>query len=759
MHPSLSPQSSRRRGLALAWLCLAVLLVGAVVAIVGEQSGSAVSSPVHWIAWAVLATLVLTVLFALPLLGRLDETRRELAASEERHRAVVQHLPDAAILTFDHDLRYTLAEGPALAAAGWDPEAMVGKTLTDLVPAERAEALEAMYRRPLAGETATIDIESLQGRLFSVELTPVRDGSGAITGGMAVARDVTERRRAERQSGEAEERFRQAFDEAPIGMAIVTLDGMYLRVNRSLCQMLGRPSEELIGMTFRDVVHPRDVALRSEKVAESLVGTIDAFEIEQRYLTRDGDMLDAVLSSTLVRDEQGRALYFLAQVVDVTERRQAEERLEFLADHDPLTGLLNRRRFRQELDRQVAHTQRYGNPATLLMLDLDHFKHVNDTLGHAVGDELICRLASAMRHRLRTTDIVARLGGDEFAMLLAETDSERATAVARDLLDIVKRHGVVADGDRAIQVTASIGVAPIDPRRQQTAEELLIDADVAMYDAKDHGRATLAVRDHADGRAQRLHDGVAWADRIRCALANDGFVLYQQPILDLRSGEVARHEILLRMVGENGEHIAPGVFLYVAERFDLIADIDVWVVGRSLELIAEHAAQGRRLDLEVNLSGASITNPRVVEAIEAGLQRTGIDPSCVTFEITETVAIANIDQARRLAERLSALGCRFALDDFGAGFGSFYYLKHLPFDTLKIDGEFVRGLSSSPRDQLLVRSMARLAAELGSETVAEFVGDEETKSLLGEYGIDFAQGYLVGRPEPVASLEAAPAYA
>jgi EAL domain-containing protein (putative c-di-GMP-specific phosphodiesterase class I) len=244
---------------------------------------------------------------------------------------------------------------------------------------------------------------------------------------------------------------------------------------------------------------------------------------------------------------------------------------------------------------------------------------------------------------------------------------------------------VVVHERSAIQVSASIGVAAISAETLLTPAQLMTNVDMAMYDAKQAGRGRCVVHDPASDAATRLTDGVTWAAAIRAALTDDGFVLYQQPILDLASNEITRHELLLRMLGPDGELIPPAAFLYVAERFGLIQEIDAWVVRRAIALVAEHAAQGRRLQLEVNLSGLSLTSPDVIDTIERELDDARIDPSCLTFEVTETAAIVNIQQARSFAERIAKLGCGFALDDFGSGFGSFYYLKHLPFDVLKID--------------------------------------------------------------------------
>ena len=284
----------------------------------------------------------------------------------------------------------------------------------------------------------------------------------------------------------------------------------------------------------------------------------------------------------------------------------------------------------------------------------------------------------------------------------------------------------------------------------RTPAELMMNADVAMYDAKDGGRGRFAVHDPDDDQAGRLtrlrhlgrgHPRRAGGRRIRPLPAADPRPAQQRD----RPPRVApAHD------RSDGEHVTPATFLYIAERFGLVQEIDSWVVRHAIALVAEQARRGRRLQLEVNLSGLSLTSPEVIATIECELRESQIDPSCLTFEITETAAIVNIQKARSFAERISELGCGFALDDFGAGFGSFYYLKHLPFDLLKIDGEFIRNLTDSTKDQVVVKSLASIATELGKQTVAEFVEDDATLDLLRLYGVDFAQGYGIGRPRPVS---------
>ena len=325
-----------------------------------------------------------------------------------------------------------------------------------------------------------------------------------LKGRAALVADVAQRRAVERELRDAHTRFQRAFDEAPIGLALVDLDGAWRQVNRALCTMLRCSEEELLTLTREQLTHPDDLAADLEQVRCLVSGEADHCELEKRFLDTRGEIVWGLVSRSLVRNDDGEPQYFIAQVLDITERRQFEAKLSHLADHDTLSGLFNRRRFEEELARQVAYTQRYGTPAALLMLDLDNFKDVNDRLGHAGGDELIVRIATMLRARLRETDVVARLGGDEFAIILPETDGAAAELLAGALLETITRDAVVLHERHAIHVSASIGIAPIQTRVALTPAELLLNADVAMYGAKYAGRGRFAVHDPGvDGVARR----------------------------------------------------------------------------------------------------------------------------------------------------------------------------------------------------------------------------------------------------------------
>ena len=579
--------------------------------------------------------------------------------------------------------------------------------------------------------------------------------------GERIAQDV-ERKDAEDHLREAEERFRRAFEDAGTGMALVGFggedEGRFLEVNDALCAFTRYSREELLTMTNAALLHPDDAPDMLARIRQLDNRDLDSLQCEMRLLDADGGVLWTVFSTSVVRDGDGRALYRIAQVQDITERKRFEDQLQHLADHDPVTALFNRRRLEEELARELAAAARYGTGGAVLALDLDNFKYVNDTLGHSAGDELIARVAEILRTRLRRTDTVARLGGDEFAVVLPHVDERRARRVAEDLLAAIRGEAVITTAKGSRRATASVGIALFpDAPAELTGEALLVEADIAMYDAKEAGGDRACVYDAGSSRQRSLEASVTWGEQIREALAEDRFTLYAQPIVPLQGAGSVRHELLVRMVGRDGDIIPPGAFLPVAERLDLVQEIDRWVVRRAIELLAERRRTGDDVSFEVNLSAKSLGDPDLQAQIAEQLAATGVDPSRVVFEVTETAAIVNVERAKQFALHLRELGCGFALDDFGAGFASFYYLKHLPFDYLKIDGEFVESLIHSPTNQLVVEAVVSIARGLGKRTIAEYVGDEETLQLLRRYGVDYAQGFHVGRPVPVEQIEPAPA--
>ncbi len=428
--------------------------------------------------------------------------------------------------------------------------------------------------------------------------------------------------------------------------------------------------------------------------------------------------------------------------LDQAERTESE--LRFLADHDSLTGLLNRRRFRAELDQYVSFTARYGGRGAVMVIDIDGLKEVNDRLGHAAGDRLIRRVAEILRERVRATDLVARLSGDEFAVLMPQTDTAGALQLGEDLRAQVAEG--FAGGSDAAPASISVGITMFGGQSGAGSEAVLLAADQAMYQAKEEGRNRIMLF-HAPGEGgggpQRAQTTSA---RIRDALTQNRLRLATQPIRSLASGGIERYELLLRMTGEHGELLPAASFIEVAERSGMVQELDRWVVARALELIGERQRAGSPVSLHMNLSGASLTDLSVLEFIERRLDEGEADPSRCTFEITQTARVEDYETAGAFADRLTEFGCEVAIDDYGAGFGPFAYLKKVPFDVIKIDGTFVRELARNDADQLVVKAIVEIARGLGKRTIAEFVEDEETTGILREFGVDMAQGFHLGRP-------------
>jgi diguanylate cyclase (GGDEF)-like protein len=437
----------------------------------------------------------------------------------------------------------------------------------------------------------------------------------------------------------------------------------------------------------------------------------------------------------------------------LAQAERTESQLRYLADHDSLTGLLDRRRFRTELDQYVSFTARYGGQGAVMIIDIDGLKAVNDAHGHHAGDNLIRLIAAIMRERVRTTDLVARLSGDEFAVLMPQSDTAGALQLGEDLRAQVAESAVPVPG--AESATISVGITMFGGERELSAEAVLLAADQAMYQAKVDGRNQIALFEDPREPRRRQQRRQTTTARIRDALTHDRLSLHTQPIRSLASGGIERYELLLRMTGENGELLPAASFIEAAERSGMVQELDRWVVVRALELLAAREREGSPVSLHVNLSGASVADLSVLEFIERRLDEGEADPSRCTFEITETARVHDYEAAGGFADRLTEFGCQVAIDDYGAGFGPFHYLKQIPFDLIKIDGSFIRDMPNSDADQLTVQAIVQIARGLGKTTIAEFVQDDVTAQMLREYGVDMAQGYHLGRPVDVDEALAA----
>lgn len=681
-----------------------------------------------------------------------DITERRASERALAHYAELVGSSDDAIVGLDRDGRVLSWNEGARRLLGASPAEAIGRLIGQASPPADRAADEALLAKVRDGATVSHHETRRRrpdGSYVDLLLTasPVHDPDGdAVVAIAVVGHDITERLVAEQAVRDAEELFRTAFSQAPIGMALVGLDGAVRTVNEALCRSLGYEEDQLLRRKLDELTHVDDTDADRDGLRRVLDGRAESTSAERRLMHAAGHPVWVLMQTNLVRTPSGAPRHYLVQAIDITARRRFEEQLQHMADHDPLTGLLNRRSFERELERQAATAARYGTRGALLVLDLDQFKFVNDTLGHNAGDELIVATAQVLRDRMRDTDRLARLGGDEFAVILPEATRAEAAEVAESLLNCIRTAQTLRRPSGS-GVSASLGVALFEP--ELTAQDVLVNADLAMYDAKEDGRDRYAFFEGEGFEQPRIKSRMTWIERIERAIADESFVLHAQPILDLHVGDVAMFELLVRLPGENGDVIPPATFLYIAERHDLVQAIDRWVARTAIDLIAAHRDAGRHLALSVNVSGRSLGDEALLDEIERGLRATGIPPQRLVLEITETAAVGNIHLARRFGERVHELGCRLAIDDFGAGFGSFYYLKHLPFDFLKIDGEFVQQCLDNRTDQLVVQAVVQIARGLGRETIAEFVGDERTQRFLRREGVDYSQGFHVGRPLPL----------
>jgi len=465
---------------------------------------------------------------------------------------------------------------------------------------------------------------------------------------------------------------------------------------------------------------------------------------ESEGVTKDGRRIPLEGSTRASSNTLGHR-GFTHVLRDLTERRQHEAQLTYLANYDALTGLFNRHRFLEEVERHVARARCHDVRGTLLLLGLDQFKSINDALGRRAGDMLLRSVAVLLKETLPEGEILARLEGDKFGVLLPLTDTSQAEGHAIRVLSAIADRLGWLDGELD-HVTASTGIVPV-VGCDQSAEIILGYAETALYHAKEAGRNRHLVFDARQAPGHQAQESLNWRHRISDALLRDRFRLFFQPVCHTRDQKIFSYEVLLRLVEDDGRVILPGEFLGIAERYGLIAEIDRWVVHRAIHTIAEYERRGHRLRLEVNLSARSLTDPHLLPLIQSTLAETGVPAASLCFEITESAAITNLVEAQRFIATLKAQGCYFALDDFGIGFSSFYYLKNLPVDVIKIDGSFIRDLARSETDQHLVRAIVAVAQGLRRATVAEFVGDAETLQLLREFGVDFVQGFYLGKPQ------------
>ncbi len=525
-------------------------------------------------------------------------------------------------------------------------------------------------------------------------------------------------------------------------------------LNPAAEKFTGWKLEEARGVRLADVYRVVDEATREPIGSPTALGRLHGLESTPKRRTlvaRAGQTASVNDSVAPVRNEQGQAIGTVVVFNDVAESRALARQLAWQASHDPLTGLINRHEFERRLAVSIDRARGQIARHALMYIDLDQFKVVNDTCGHKAGDEMLRQIATLLSGQMRECDTLARLNGDEFGVLLEGCPIDRGVEIAEKIRNAIAAFKCSWE-DELFGVGASIGLVPID-MLSGSASKVLSAADAACYAAKESGRNRVRLS-NGDEEEVRRHTEMRWVSRINKALEEDRFVLYAQEIRPLATADNHRHfEILVRMRDESGELIPPAIFLPAAERYNLIASIDRRVVSRTFEWLATRAGEEKEaLFFSINVSGPSLSDENFLDFVVERFDAYGILPGHICFEITETAAIANLNQARRFIAKLKKKGCCFALDDFGTGMSSCAYLKNLSVDFLKIDGVFVKDMVQDPIDRAIVESINRIGHVMGIRTVAEFVENDMILDELREVGVDCAQGYAIHEPEPLSGL-------
>ena len=640
-----------------------------------------------------------------------------------------------------------------------------------LVVAEDRDRASRDFINALRGGThegVEYRIARKDGAIFwgSIAYQPIYDAEGRFLGHRSSVRDITELKQAEFVLQEAIEELRQSKDiqgklleqsqqeqarmssllsAMSIGILFENAENRVLYVNPAFRRIwLIHEQVELTGRFTSEVLtYSGNVLARPDHFSKHIMLVLDTHEVSESFeiVMADGRVVTQL--SYPVRDHEGRVIGRLWIYEDVTRERQTAEQLLYLAERDSLTGLYNRHRFQEELARMLVDADRREVQGALLFFDLDEFKYVNDTFGHRAGDAMLIRVAGEVSTLIRRNEILSRLGGDEFALLVPDAGAEAAAMLAERIVRAISQIPFRFEGQN-IRLTASLGIA-LYPAHADNAEELIAHADAAMYQAKEAGKnAWRSYRSDLDASREML-TRLSWNERIGNALEHNFLQLHFQGVFGAADGVLSHLEVLVRMRDEKDPErlIMPGHFIPHAEKTGKILEIDRWVIAATVRILAKSSDLPA---LAVNISGRSFDDPMLPQFIAEELRRQGVEPYRLLVELTETSAVSDLHDAQRFIEALRQTGCRICLDDFGTGFSSFAYLKHLKADILKIDGLFIRDLPNDHDNQVFVKSIVDVARGMRKITVAEFVEDAETLQMLRNFGVDLVQGYYLDMP-------------
>jgi diguanylate cyclase (GGDEF)-like protein/PAS domain S-box-containing protein len=664
------------------------------------------------------------------------EIQIALRASELRLRAVVESAP-VLLVAYDTEGVITMADGQGLPTSPGSTHGLVGIPMSMLYA--EYPAIEAGIQAVLRGERhhTTVDIA---GTIVELHSSPIAQ-DGVITGGLAIGTDVTDRTRAHEELVRREERFRSLVQRSS-DIAVVFDPAGMIRYTSPAVRLFGYEPEDLIGTDSYDLCHPDDVATARRSVPELLraPGSSITHEIRVRDASGHYRWIEEVLTNRL---DDPAICGVVGNIRDVTERKEGQLELDRRARTDALTGLANRAELAVRLEESLAMDLEDQGHTTVLFVDLDEFKLVNDSLGHSSGDDLLREVAVRLRGAVRGDDLIARFGGDEFVVLCTGRN-DPATHVAERVHAVFDTPFVI--GGQPLEVSASIGVAT---STADDAERLLHHADAAMYRAKERGGHRIEVFD--ESFAERATSVLQLRNEMRRGLVDDQFVLHYQPIVDLATEAMVGVEALVRWQHPDRGLLPPLEFIPEAEDSGFIIDLGAWAIRTACQQATSWPAP---LSVAVNLSVRQLADRCIVETVQRALDSSGLDPSSLVLEITESAVMANAETALSVLKELHRLGVHLAIDDFGTGYSSLLYLKRMPVDTLKVDQSFVDGLGADPEDTAIVTSVVSLAHAVGMGAIAEGVETEAQRHQLLTIGCDLGQGYLWSRPVPASAISA-----
>jgi diguanylate cyclase (GGDEF)-like protein/PAS domain S-box-containing protein len=663
----------------------------------------------------------------------------KLSAQESYKRAIVDTAAEAIIAITD-TLQIKSVNPAAEKLFGYNAQDLVGKPLSLILPGiTSANTIDNHLHREK-------ELDGLTRKGINIPLS-LRFGEMNLAGNRlftCIAADISARKAAQREQMKAEARYRDLVETAHDLVWTLDLEGRWKYLNNACNDIYGLTPDKMLGKSLTDF----SVDEFLERDTSAFLNILNGEELvfyETTHRDNAGNLHTLSFNARPIYDEDGNIIQISGTARDITKQKLFESQLAYQAQHDSLTGLYNRSYFDEELERTISRVVRSDASCAVFYIDLDQFKYINDTLGHAAGDRLLIEVGNILERNKRDGDLLARFGGDEFTLLLYNVlHPDNALRAAENLRKNFENFKFYEDG-KAFNITCSIGVAMID-HSSTDKNQVLSHADLACNISKTMGRNRVHIYSPADDAHITMAEDMGWAARVRDVLEKDRFQLYYQPILSLSDGTIHDYEVLLRMPVENGDIILPGGFMPAAERFGLIQSIDRWTVQQAIRQLSALRGNGYDINFNINLSGQAFEDKELLPLIWQTLDTVNLDSSHITFEITETAAITNLNVAISFIQQLKKTGCHFALDDFGSGFCSFGYLKNLPVDKLKIDGSFIKGLAGAPVDQAMVQSMNQVAHALNKKTIAESVEDGETLALLEHFGIDFAQGNYIGEP-------------